>query len=191
MSEGHITAMQAYPAGARENTRPRGRNLKNGPRGCVEQLAGAERGAALRQLVELGNAAFEAVREDLREGLRDGRWQVRKGCSQALYAVGDGSSFGALMPLLRDPKADVRVWAMHALAGECARSASHVQELVRLLVERVELDRSVRARHTAAQLLAAHPLDGHTRALFLRLREDHDDKLRQLACWVLSRGGVR
>lgn len=155
---------------------------------CVEQLADATALAQmLAELGRLGSVALPAVVA----GLLDGRWRVRKGCAVALTVYGDGNAYDLLLPLSNDPKADVRLWSLHALAAECSRATANVTRLVPLLIERATRDKSVRVRRAAVQLLALHPLGDGTEALFRALLEESDVKLRRLARWALEKGGAQ
>lgn len=94
----------------------------------------------------------------LREGLRDGRWQVRRACALGLMKCAEPADLLALAALLHDPKADVRHSAVIAVA--VARAALSEAEVVPLLVERALTDESVRVRRQAVCMLAwqlAHP----------------------------------
>jgi len=89
--------------------------LPSDPLGLVDALAAPEtRFLAYHALVALGEEALPAVRS----GLGHGNWQVRKWTAMVLDRVADAESLAALVPLLRDPKADVRLWAVHSLSCE-------------------------------------------------------------------------
>ena len=47
----------------------------------------------------------------IREGLKHGNWQVRRWCAIFLDHHSDEKSLQSLVPLLRDPKRQVRLWA--------------------------------------------------------------------------------
>src|SRR4029453_18284316 len=74
----------------------------------------AERDRALDTIDALGPAALPAMRE----GLRDGRWEVRRWCAYYFDRHADTSSIHLLIPLLRDPKRKVRLFAVHSLSCE-------------------------------------------------------------------------
>jgi HEAT repeat protein len=112
----------------------------------VDQLARLEtRWAALRALEALGTAALPAVRE----GLRDGRSEVRRWCAIHLDHHGDLGSLEALVPLLREPKSKVRLWAVHSLSCDRCKTGENPIDVVPLLEERI--------RQTRASACAAWP----------------------------------
>ena len=87
--------------------------LPTDPQALVDALAeSSTRFPAYQALVAHGEAALPAVRA----GLGHGNWQVRKWSAIVLDQVANSESLAALVPLLRDPKADVRLWAVHSLA---------------------------------------------------------------------------
>lgn len=139
----------------------------------------ARREAAFRELLELG----PGVREAVRAGLGDGRWEVRRRCATWLWRFPDSKDLAALVPLLRDPKSRVRHAAMVAIAHD----AGPRSEVIPLLVERALQDESSRVRRQAVALLAwqlAHPdLEGFFAEL---VESERDPKLLRYA-----RAGVR
>lgn len=123
---------------------------------------------------------------DPRAGLRDGRWEVRRGACWWLWRNGRPSDFELLVPLVRDPRSQVRAIALGALAHG-ASFASH-PDVVPLLLERACHDDSLRVRRQAVGMLAwtrAHPdLVGFFRAL---LESETDPKLRYWARLGIAR----
>lgn len=128
---------------------------KNDPRLLVAALADpARRNAAFAALVALGPSAREAVRD----GLGDGRWEVRRWCAYWFFRFAELCDVEALAPLVRDPRSRVRHGALVALAH--APGLAGWSEVVPLLLERACEDESLRVRRQAVLLLAwerAHP----------------------------------
>ncbi|HSR42408.1 MAG TPA: HEAT repeat domain-containing protein [Longimicrobiales bacterium] len=101
---------------------------------------------AYQALVDLGSEALPAVRA----GLGNGHRQVRKWSAMVLDRVADSESLAALVPLLRDPRADVRLWAVHSLACDhCREDVACPVVAVPHLIERIEVDESIRVRRMA------------------------------------------
>ena len=51
-----------------------------------------------------------------------------------------------LLSMLRDPKSQVRVWAVHSLSCESCKDGPNPIDAVPLLLERIEMDESVKVR---------------------------------------------
>ena len=137
--------------------------LAKDPQALVEALIEPTlRFPAYQALVALGPGALPAIRA----GFRHGNWQVRKWCAICLDQIADAESLAALVPLLRDPKSDVRLWAVHSLACDhCKEGVACPVDVVPHLIERLELDESVRVRrmaHHAGVGLSGRP--GRSRA---------------------------
>jgi HEAT repeat protein len=117
-------------------------------RELVAALAAPERRVpAWTALLALGGEARDAVRE----GLGDGRWEVRRWCLYWLFRSARPEDVQCVLPLLRDPRAKVRHAALIAL--HCAGLGV---EHVPLLIERALEDESLRVRRQAVELLALH-----------------------------------
>jgi HEAT repeat protein len=148
-------------------------------RELVARLASdEEREDAARRLLACGPSAREAVLE----GLRHGHWQVRRWCALWFDRHADAEALRALVPLLRDPKSKVRLFALHSLACEHCRGGEHPIDVVPLLIERIRQDESIRVRRHAVMMLAFqhnHPdLEGFFRQL---LDTETDPKLHKHA----------
>ncbi len=144
----------------------------------------ASRFASYQALVALGEASLPAIRA----GLGHGNWQVRKWSAMVLDRVADGESLAALVPLMRDPKADVRLWAVHSLA--CDHCKSEIEcpvDVVPHLIERIELDESVRVRRMATIMLGSEHLDPRAVPVLRALSGESDAKLRAHAERALER----
>ncbi len=148
------------------------------PTDLVDALAatdGMERYRAFEALMALGAEALPAVRE----GLRHGHWQVRRWCAIYLDHNADAAALEALVPLLRDPKAQVRLWAVHSIACEPCKACENPIDVVPLLSERLLADESIRVRRMAAAMLASLPPDRRAvEPLETVLARESDRKLR-------------
>jgi HEAT repeat protein len=150
-----------------------------GPDELVARLAFDEsRDDAWKQLIEIGAPARGAVRA----GLRDGNWQIRRWCAMWIDHHADPESLEALIPLLRDPKSKVRLFAVHSIACDQCKADENPLDVVPLLMERIEHDESIRVRRHAVMMLAfqhAHPdLEGFFQHL---LDTETDAKLHKHA----------
>lgn len=142
----------------------------------VDSFAQSEtRFHAYAALIELGAEALPAIRE----GLKHGNWQVRRWCLICLDHIADAETLEALVPLLRDPKSQVRMWAVHSIACNHCKDVSCPVDAVPLLIERIELDDSIRVRRMATVMLATEYADSRALPVFRRiLKEERDHKLR-------------
>lgn len=123
----------------------------------------ATRFPAYQALVRLGRAALPA----LRRGLRDEDADVRRWSAMCLDQVADRESLRALVPLLRDTAAGVRLWAVHSLACDhCKDDVSCPVDAVPLLLERAREDESIRVRRMAVIMLGRDFLDERARGVF-------------------------
>jgi HEAT repeat protein len=137
-------------------------------RRLVDALADSpRRDAALRELAALGGVARAA----LREGLRDGRAEVRRWCTIALWQQPEPEDLPALLPLLRDPRSSVRHAAVVALA-----LAHPPAEVVPRLVERAVEDPSLRVRRQAVSMLAWRLAHRDLAGFFSGLLEHEQDE---------------
>ena len=143
----------------------------------VDEFANGEnRMPAFLSLYSRGEAALPAIRE----GLRNANWQVRKWCALFIDNFADAETLHALVPLLRDPKAAVRTWAVHSLSCESCKDGPNPIDAVPLLLERIEMDDSIKVRRQAVAMLAHHRSpDARVLPVFKRiLAEEEDRKLR-------------
>ncbi len=145
-------------------------------RELVDRFAdGPQRFASYQALDEIGNDALPAVRE----GLGNGNWQVRRWCAIYLDHHADLESIEYLVPLVRDPKAAVRMWAVHSVACDRCKSHENPVDYVPLLIERIEIDESIRVRRMAVTMLAYGDPDARAVPVFESiLRNETDRKLR-------------
>lgn len=123
------------------------------PEELVAEFAnGANRMAAFLALYARGGEVLPAVRD----GLRQANWQVRRWCALFADNFADAETLRALVPLLRDPKSQVRVWAVHSLSCETCKDGPNPIDAIPLLIERIEMDESVKVRRQAVAMLAHH-----------------------------------
>ena len=154
-------------------------------REIVDRLADPkERDGALAALDALGPAALPAVRE----GLGHGKWEVRRWCALYFDRHADPGSLHLLVPLLRDPKSKVRLFAVHSISCEHCKPGTSPIDVVPLLIERIEDDDSIRVRRMATASLAYGTPDSRAVAVFRRLvKSETDRKLRLHASIGLHR----
>lgn len=111
--------------------------------------------------------ALQAHPEDVlpavREGLRHENRHVRHWCAIFLDRNGDEESLNSLLPLLNDPDARVRLWAVHTIACEHCKDYGCPVDPIPLLIEHAQVDPSARVRKMAIAMLANLPAD--TRAV--------------------------
>ncbi len=135
----------------------------------------------------------DEVLPDIRAGLKQANWQVRRWCAIVADNFADGETLEALVPLLRDPKAKVRVWAVHSLACESCKDGPNPIDAIPLLLERIEMDESIKVRRHAVAMLAEHRSpDARVLPIFQRIAAEEDDrKLRRHAERGLKRYAER
>ncbi len=160
------------------------------PEATTAELVGefansANRMAAFLALLARG----EAVLPGVRDGLTHADWHVRQWCALVADNFADAETLHSLVPLLRDPKSAVRVWAVHSLACESCKEGPNPIDAVPLLLERIECDESIKVRRHAVAMLAHHRTpDARVLALFKRiLAAEEDRKLRLHAQRGLTR----
>lgn len=144
----------------------------------VDEFANGEnRMPAFLSLYSRGEAALPAVRE----GLRNANWRVRKWCALFIDNFADAETLHALVPLLRDPKAAVRTWAVHSLSCESCKDGPNPIDAVPLLLERIEMDESIKVRRQAVAMLAHHRSpDARVLPVFKRILAEEDDRKLRL-----------
>lgn len=146
-------------------------------RRLVDRFAHAEsRHEVLAELERLGPSALMAVRA----GLGHGSWQVRRWCAIFLDHHGDSESRVLLIPLLRDPRKEVRLWAVHSLSCERCKPNERTLDVVPLLIERIEDDESIRVRRMATAMLAYGSPDPRAVPVFRALLEHESDRKLRL-----------
>ncbi|WP_419161664.1 HEAT repeat domain-containing protein [Candidatus Palauibacter sp.] len=159
------------------------------PAELVEEFTDPEhRMPAFLALYERG----DEVLPHIRAGLRHPDWQVRRWCALFADNFADAETLRALVPLLRDPRSKVRLWAVHSLACEVCKDGPNPIDPIPLLLERIETDGSLRVRRQAVAMLAHHLApDPRVTSVFRKiLKEEEDRKLRLHAADGLKRYGA-
>jgi len=142
----------------------------------AEFANGENRMAAFLALYARGDAVLPAIRD----GLGHANWHVRRWCALFADNFADAQTLRALVPLLRDPKSQVRLWAVHSLSCEGCKDGPNPIDAVPLLLERIEIDESIKVRRQAVAMLAHHRSpDARVTPVFRKiLAEEEDRKLR-------------
>jgi HEAT repeat protein len=142
----------------------------------AEFANGQNRMPAFLALYSRGKQAVPAIRA----GLSHSDSNIRRWCASLADNFADADLFRALVPLLNDPKAEVRVWAVHSLSCETCKDGPNPVDAVPLLLDRIESDVSMKVRRQAASMLAHHRSpDARVLPVFKRLlMEESDRKLR-------------
>ena len=135
-----------------------------------------QRFAVYQSLVAAGAEVLPAIRG----GLKHPDWHVRHWSAICLDRIADSDALLDLIPLLRDPQPQVRLWAVHSLAcNHCKDRVGCPVDLVPLLIERLRTDDEIRVRRMAAIMLGAEFPD--SRAIpFLTACLDHPDRQLRL-----------
>ncbi len=148
------------------------------PEELVAEFANGEnRMAAFLALYALGDEVLPAVRE----GLKHANWQVRRWCALFADNFADAETLHALVPLLRDPKSQVRLWTAHSLSCESCKDGPNPIDAIPLLLERIALDASIKVRRQAVAMLAHHRTpDPRVLPVFKRIMAEEDDRKLRL-----------
>lgn len=133
---------------------------------------------AYTALNAMGSDALPAIKR----GLQHDDWQVRRWCAMLLDHLADAEALHALVPLLHDPKAAVRLWAVHSLSCDGCKVGENPIDTVPLLLERIEVDESIRVRRMAAAMLSHECTAPDPRVLpvFERIVEVEEDRKLKL-----------
>lgn len=141
-----------------------------------------ERTGSLRVLEEAGDAGIEAAIE----GLSDPDWQVRRWCAVHLDHHSSAAARERLKLTLEDPKAKVRMWAVHSIACEPCKPGQQLEDVVPLILKRLREDKALRVKRQAVTVLVQHLPDRRIYRAFRRsLRNEADERLRRLLRWGL------
>jgi len=158
----------------------------------VDDLAVPHRAkVALRKLRSAGMEATPA----LRRGLRHARSEVRVGCCVVLDHFMDEGAVPELMANLDHEDAEVRSWALHALA--CDRCKEGVcrpgeQDVIPIALRMLHEDPDHMVRKQAAGMLtpAVHRRDDVRAALEQARDHDPDPLVRKVAGWGAPGGPI-
>ena len=158
----------------------------------VEDLAVPHRAKqALRRLMAAGASATPA----LRIGLRHRSAAVRVGCCKVLDHFMDEAALPELVANLTHEDAQVRAWALHALAcdrckeGECRPGEEEILPLaIRMLLQ----DQSRSVRQMAAGMVgpSVHRSEAARRALQQAHEQDPHPVVRKIAGWYTPGGPI-
>ena len=97
----------------------------------VAEFARSEnRMAAFLALCARGREVLPAVRE----GLTHSNWHIRRWSAAVADNFADAETGHALVPLLCDPKAQVRTWAVHSLSCETCKDGPNPIDAIPLLL---------------------------------------------------------
>ena len=137
---------------------------------------GENRMAAFLALYARGAEVLPAIRE----GLKHANWNVRRWCVLFADNFADAQTLWELIPLLQDPKDQVRAWVVHSLSCESCKDGPNPIDPIPLLLDRIELDASIKVRRQAVAMLAHHRTpDPRVLPIFKRvMAEEKDRKLR-------------
>lgn len=154
------------------------------PRVIVSRLADKdERAPSFRALEDAGDAGIEAAID----GLSDPDWQVRRWCAIFLDHHSTAAARKRLGLTLEDPKAKVRMWAVHSIACEPCKPGQQLEDVVPLILKRLREDKALRVRRQAVTVLVQHLPDRRISRAFRRsLRHETDERLRRLLKWGLE-----
>jgi HEAT repeat protein len=159
------------------------------PEELVAEFAyGQNRMPAFLALYSRGAEALPAVRR----GLQHANWHIRHWSAILADNFADDETLRALTSLLHDPRAEVRVWAVHSLSCERCKNGPNPVDAIPLLLERIEQDPNIRVRRQAVAMLAYHrPPDPRVLPIFQQIVLEEDDrKLRLHAEQGLTRYGI-
>lgn len=129
--------------------------------------------SAYSALVALGASALPAIRE----GLRHPEWQVRRWSAICLDRISDADAMEDLVPLLEDPKSQVRLWVVHSLACDhCKDEVECPVDVVPLLIKRALEDQSTRVRRMATIMLSTEHLDARALPVLETIEKSATDR---------------
>jgi len=151
----------------------------------VAQLETSDRETYWRAFATLNAMGDDAV-PAVMAGLSHPDWRVRRGC--ALFA--DRNPHPALLERLKltlhDPKARVRMIAVHSMSCEHCKPGGNPVDAIPLIIDRLKNDRAIRVRRMAAAGLIAFADEPRAaRALRKALAVETDERLRRMAKWGL------
>lgn len=134
-------------------------------------------------LDQAGQIALPAIRA----GLGNSDPQIRKWCVALMDHNADQQSIEALVDCLSDAYADVRRHAVHSIGCQPCKENPLCLDVVGLLIERIEVDPSIRVRRSAVHMLGNQPYQKRAIQLLERLLQtESDPKLLSNAKWALQ-----
>jgi HEAT repeat protein len=157
--------------------------MSGGHDALIESLGTSKWQDAYRALCDDGPDALPAI---LR-GLKHPNWRVRKRCASFLDHFADASCVPAAVEALRDPSADVRRHALHALGCQACKTSPLKVDVVARLLPLALSDPSIRVRRAAVHMLGNQPGDDRVRrSLTNALKTESDAKWLSSARWALG-----
>lgn len=142
-------------------------------RETVERLADRRQvQAAMAELAAGGKPALDAAVE----GLSHPNWEVRRWCAAHMDHHADNEALQRLALTLNDPKARVRLWAVHSISCAPCKPGPYAFDATPLLLKRLQEDKAIRVRRMAALMLAMRVPDRRVARVFRRLAETETDE---------------
>jgi len=124
--------------------------------------------------------AMDSRATELVDAFAGSRWWEalqELGCLAYLDHHADVETLEKVIPLLHDPKSDVRLWAVHTLGCDRCKPGENPLDVEPMLIERALHDESLRVRRQAVVSLAyLRPPDPRSAALFARILEGETDR---------------
>jgi len=113
-------------------------------------------------------------------------WRVRR--ASAIYADhhADPELLERLRLTLHDPKAKVRMWAVHSLGCEPCKPGGNPVDPVPALIHALQTDKAPRVRRMAAAMLAQQRGHRVTRALRRAQLREQDARVLAIIAWALA-----
>lgn len=113
-------------------------------------------------------------------------WRIRR--AAAIYADHhpDPNLLARLRLTLHDPKAKVRMWAVHSLGCEPCKPGGNPIDPVPALVHALETDKAPRVRRMAAAMLSQQPGHRVVRALRRARTREEDPGVLAIVTWALA-----
>ena len=142
---------------------------------------------AMSELRRLGEEAAPAVLE----GMSHPDWRVRRASAIFVDHEPVPELIQRLRLVLHDPKAKVRMWAVHSLSCEPCKPGGNPVDPVPLIIQRLRDDRAPRVRRMAVAMLFQRPPERRiTRALRRAFAIDPDARVHASAGAWLRRHGL-
>ena len=150
--------------------------------GSLTHPNAAIRRDAVASLATLGDDAAPAMIA----ALSHPDWRVRR--AGAIYADHhpDAELLKRLRLTLHDPKAKVRMWAVHSLGCEPCKPGGNPIDPVPALIQSLESDRAPRVRRMAAAMLSQQGGRRVVRALSRAQSREEDSRVLAIIAWAIA-----